>query len=104
MRRTKHDLQTWRPSGCWPTTPIRTRDVLTVSDIDTVGTKGTVTCNANGSFTYDPNGKFESLGVGETATDSFNYTVSDGQGGADTATVTITIHGDTLQVSAGRDQ
>ncbi len=30
---------------------------------------------------------------GETATDTFSYTVSDGQGGTDTAMVTITISG-----------
>ena len=70
-----------------------TSDVLTVSSLDTSGTLGTVTWNADGSFTYDPNGQFESLAAGETATDSFTYTVSDGNGGADTATVTITING-----------
>ena len=49
--------------------------------------------NGDGTFTYDPNGQFESLAVGETATDSFTYTISDGNGGTDTATVTITITG-----------
>ncbi len=44
-------------------------------------------------MTYDPNGAFESLAVGETATDTFSYTITDGQGGFDTATVTVTIHG-----------
>ncbi|MCF6322431.1 MAG: Ig-like domain-containing protein, partial [Rhizobiaceae bacterium] len=49
--------------------------------------------NADGSYDYDPNGQFEFLAVGATATDSFDYTVSDGNGGSDTATVIITITG-----------
>ena len=60
-------------------------DVLTVSGVNTAGTLGVVTWNANGSFTYNPNGRFESLAVGQTATDTFTYTVSDGQGGTGTA-------------------
>ena len=63
-----------------------TSDVLTVSSVDTSGTLGTSPGTPDGSFTYDPNGQFESLAVGETATDSFTYTVSDGNGGTDTAT------------------
>jgi hypothetical protein len=35
----------------------------------------------------------QTLSAGESATDTFAYTVSDGQGGADTAQVTITING-----------
>ncbi|MCB1934996.1 MAG: cadherin-like domain-containing protein, partial [Nitrosomonas sp.] len=68
-------------------------DVLSISSIDTTGTVGLVTDNGNGTFNYDPNGAFESLGVGDSATDSFVYTVSDGNGGVDTATVTINISG-----------
>jgi uncharacterized repeat protein (TIGR01451 family) len=69
-------------------------DTLSVTAVDTSGTEGTVTAwNANGSFTYDPNGQFEYLRAGGSATDSFTYTVSDGNGGTDTATVTITING-----------
>ena len=48
----------------------------------------------DGSFTYDPNGNFESLGAGETATEGFSYTISDGSGATDSATVTITIVGE----------
>ena len=52
-----------------------------------------LTVNANGTFTYDPNGAFDSLNAGDTATDSFTYTVSDSLGGmsASAATVTISI-------------
>ncbi len=45
---------------------------------------GTLVLNPDGTFTYVPNENF-------FGTDSFTYTVSDGQGGTDTATVTITI-------------
>ncbi len=55
---------------------------------------GTVTVNLeNGSFVYNQNGQFNSLGVGETATDSFYYRLTDNEGGTDTAQVTITING-----------
>jgi uncharacterized repeat protein (TIGR01451 family) len=68
-------------------------DTFSMQSIDTGSTLGTVTNNNNGTFDYDPNGQFESLAVGEQATDTFTYTISDGQGGVDTATVTISITG-----------
>ena len=68
-------------------------DALTYA-VDTSGTLGTVTNNGDGTFTYNPNGQFESLAVGETAQDTFTYTVSDGNGGIDTATVTVTVEGE----------
>ncbi|WP_323782972.1 beta strand repeat-containing protein [Thalassovita sp.] len=73
-------------------TDIDTSDSHTFS-IDTTGTVGSVTDNGDGTFSYDPNGQFETLAVGETATDTFTYTVDDGNGGSDTATVTMTING-----------
>src|SRR4029078_5635070 len=71
--------------------------------IDTTGTLGSVTNNHDGTFGYDPNGAFESLAAGETATDTFTYTLEDGHGGPSTETVTVTIHGanDGPQVVAG---
>ncbi len=36
----------------------------------------TVTLNADGSLTFDPSGQFESLGVGEQAEVTFQYTIS----------------------------
>ncbi|MEO1977527.1 MULTISPECIES: Ig-like domain-containing protein [Salipiger] len=67
---------------------------LPQTTVDTTGTIGLVTAPSiltQGS--YDPNGQFDWLGEGETATDSFQYTVSDGNGGVTTATVTVTIEG-----------
>ncbi len=68
-------------------------DTLSVSSFDDSSTPGTVTDNGDGTFTYDPNGQFEDLAMGESATDSFGYTVQDADGAMDTATVTITITG-----------
>jgi VCBS repeat-containing protein len=62
-------------------------------DTKTDATKGKVTDNGDGTFTYDPNGAFESLRAGQTATDQFLYTVTDGSGASSTATVAITITG-----------
>ena len=49
--------------------------------------------SADGTYTYDPNGAFENLGDSGSATDSFTYEINDGNGGTDTATVTIAITG-----------
>src|SRR5205085_7719528 len=62
--------------------------------IDTAGTKGAVVNTGNGTFNYDPNGKFESLSQDETATDTFTYTVMDTHGANSTATATVPIHGE----------
>ena len=67
-------------------------DVVTLQSVGTTGTKGSVSINVNGTVHYDPNGQFQSLTQGQTATDSFTYTVSDGFHTA-TATVTVTITG-----------
>ncbi len=68
-------------------------DSLTLKSIDTSGTLGVVTDNGNGTFNYTPPAAFANLLVGESATDIFTYTISDGNGGEATATVTITING-----------
>ncbi|HMN93382.1 MAG TPA: Ig-like domain-containing protein, partial [Hydrogenophaga sp.] len=54
---------------------------------------GLFTVNPDGTVTFDPNGDFESLAVGQTATTTITYTISDGQGGTSTATITVTIEG-----------
>lgn len=55
-----------------------------------------VTVATDGTFTYDQEGAFAWLGVGETLTDRFTYTVTDGNGGTDTATVSVRIEGEEL--------
>ncbi|MBD3397539.1 tandem-95 repeat protein, partial [Candidatus Micrarchaeota archaeon] len=73
---------------------IDTGDTLSVESVDTGSTQGLLTWDkAADQFNYDPNGKFDYLAAGVEATDTFNYTISDGNGGEDTATVTITITG-----------
>ncbi|MEH1839380.1 MAG: Ig-like domain-containing protein [Nostoc sp.] len=58
----------------------------------TLSSGALLTLNADGTFTYDPNAKFETLGVGETGSDSFNYTIRDGSF-TSTASVNLTING-----------
>ncbi len=74
-------------------TDIDASDSLTIDSLNIAGTLGLVTDNGDGTVSYDPNGQFDSLGKGQSATDSFTYTVSDGNGGTDTATVTVVING-----------
>ena len=66
-----------------------------------------LTLNSNGTFSYNPNSVFDSLNAGETATDTFTYTISDGNGGTDIGTVSITINGlsdsDVITGTTGND-
>ncbi len=60
------------------------------------GQYGTLTIHADGSYTYaqdTSNPAVSGLNAGATLIDPFNYAISDGQGGADTATLSITIEG-----------
>ncbi len=49
--------------------------------------------NADGTVRYDPRGVLDMLALGETAEDSFSYTVSDGRGGTATATARVSVAG-----------
>jgi LPXTG-motif cell wall-anchored protein len=60
-------------------------DPLTVTS-NTDPTNGSVTVNADGSYTYTPNPAY-------AGPDQFTYTITDGNGGTDTATVTILVAG-----------
>jgi VCBS repeat-containing protein len=68
-------------------------DPLTVSSVDTTGTKGSVSINSDNTIHYDPNGQFDSLQAGHTATDTFKYKANDGFSDSNAATVTVTIDG-----------
>ena len=78
-------------------------DALTVSEVNgdaaLVGEPvdgsagGTFTVNADGTWTFDPGTDFESLADGESRATSITYEVSDGEGGYDTATLTVTVSG-----------
>jgi VCBS repeat-containing protein len=73
-------------------------DSLTVTGVTAVtADPGVPTGLANytaSTATFDPNGQFEFLDDGESRTNAFTYTVSDGKGGTDTASVTVTINGE----------
>ncbi len=78
-------------------------DPLTVSAINgsaaAVGTSvagssgGLFTVQPDGSYTFDQNGAFIDLQGGETRTTLVTYTLSDGNGGLSTATLSITVTG-----------
>ncbi len=74
-------------------TDIDNGDTKTLVGVSTAGTVGAVTANANGTVTYNPGANFQSLGLGQTATDTFSYTMKDAAGATSTATVTMTIAG-----------
>ncbi len=58
-------------------------DMLTVTSV-TAPQNGTVVINPDGTLTYTPNAGYEGM-------DQFTYTIQDGQGGTDTATVNIEV-------------
>ena len=66
-------------------------DTLTVNSL-TQPVYGSVAMNADETLSYMPASNFN-------GSDSFNYTVVDGQGGTDTVTVTVTVTGDTVLVA-----
>ena len=78
---------------------------LTPGAAVTLASGALVHMNADGTFTYDPNGAFNVLGHTQSTTDSFTYQISDGHGGTATATATITVAGrdDTLAVTSLSD-
>lgn len=57
------------------------------------GRTAVVTAQADGTFNVDPDGGFEDLSTGESDNFDLEYTISDGNGGEDCATVTVTIEG-----------
>lgn len=81
-------------------------DQLTVTSVNGVATAvgspirlasgAMLTVHRNGSYSYDTNGQFDDLDNGDSHVDSFTYTISDGHGGYDTATVSVTVTGDNL--------
>jgi hypothetical protein len=85
-------------------------DPLRVASVSTAATTGTVTITGGGrGIRYDPGNHFSALAPGESATDTFTYTLSGTTGaarvasGTPTATVTVTIAGVDTGPSAVRD-
>ena len=68
-----------------------------------VGTYGTLTVGADGSYTYTADqDAADSIADGSSETDVFTYTLSDGSA-TDTATITITVSGADNEVAAVND-
>ena len=68
----------------------------TIASYDLLGdvVEGSLTFNADGSYSFDPTGDFDDLAPGESRDVSFTYTATDDQGDVSgTATVTITVTG-----------
>jgi VCBS repeat-containing protein len=68
-------------------------DALEVASVNPGGAKGSIAIAADRrSVSYDPNGRFEALGSGASATETFTYRATDGQLG-NSAAVTVTVTG-----------
>ncbi|MDF1751216.1 MAG: PKD domain-containing protein [Verrucomicrobiales bacterium] len=92
------------PMGFDAANPAAHNDTLTVTHVQGTALTGadvitdwggSVTMNADGSFSYDAGNSafFQTLAEGEIAFDTFTYSISDGDGGTSTATATITVIG-----------
>lgn len=68
-------------------------DAISITGVDATSASGVSVTLLDGQISYDAGSAFDDLAEGEIATDTFNYTVDDGQGGTDIATVTVTITG-----------
>ncbi len=67
-----------------------------------IGTYGTLTLKADGSYTYaidTSDDDYLALAIGSTASDSFTYVVSDGQGSSDTATLAVSLTREDIRLS-----
>ena len=68
-------------------------DTISIIDVQPISDQGATVTFDGGVVSYEPGSLFDGLAEGEEATDKFTYTVDDGKGGTDTATVTVTITG-----------
>ncbi len=77
-------------------------DALSIISVSPVSNLGAAV-SLNGVITYDPSGALDYLDPDEIATDTFTYTISDGNGGTDTATVSLSVTGIDDPVTANED-
>ena len=74
-------------------------DTLEITGIDTTGAIGAWSFDPAGKIVYDtstnniPGDPYDYLRENESLTETIAYTVSDGKGGTDTATLTVTVNG-----------
>ncbi|PYG25458.1 VCBS repeat-containing protein, partial [Pelagimonas varians] len=67
--------------------------IVTVTSVAALSAAGVPVSLSGTDISYDPTAVFNHLAAGESATDTFTYTVTDEFGATDTATVTLTIEG-----------
>ncbi|OQX17783.1 MAG: hypothetical protein BWK76_09505 [Desulfobulbaceae bacterium A2] len=65
---------------------------------------GSAELDQDGNVVVTPGDALDSLAEGESRQVSFNYTVSDGQGGSDTAAATVTVIGENDEVVVTEDE
>ncbi|NJL07087.1 MAG: cadherin-like domain-containing protein [Methylacidiphilales bacterium] len=68
-------------------------DTKALVSVSQISMKGAAVGLQDGKVIYDPGSLFQTLNVGETATDSFTYTMRDAAGATSTATVRVTVRG-----------
>ncbi|SDQ13573.1 ExeM/NucH family extracellular endonuclease [Pseudovibrio sp. Tun.PSC04-5.I4] len=68
-------------------------DTLVITGVSATSASGATVSIENGSISYNPGAVFDSLREGETAEDTFTYTVTDGNGSTQDVTVTVTVTG-----------
>lgn len=70
-------------------------DAFSITSFEGTSANGATVTLANGQLVYDATSvaAYQSLAVGETASDTFTYTVTDAAGNSSTETVTVTING-----------
>jgi VCBS repeat-containing protein len=73
-------------------TDVDAGDGVRLVGVDGTGSAGLVSFDGT-NVTWDPLDRFQYLGVGETANDSFRYSIADQQGVVSTGTVSLTVHG-----------
>ena len=57
----------------------------------------TLAVSSTGQFIYNPSSEFTFLEIGETATDSVDYTITDSSGRSSTATLTVNVDGEMVK-------
>ena len=68
-------------------------DTLSVASVSRTHLRGSLSWRPGGTFRYVPGTAFDSLRSGATATDVFDYRLSDGRGGTDTARARFRVTG-----------
>ncbi len=89
-----------------PITVININGATFVSgDTITLPSGALLTINDDGTFAYDPNDAFDTLGAGQSLQDQFTYTITDPDGATAAATVRVTVNGldDVIEITGLSD-